>query len=359
MSVTTSAPGKMVLLGEYAVLEGAPAICTAVNRRATATTRMIPSTEIRVHTRGHAAAPARLRPQRRGWKWLDAGAAARLPLVDQVLRRALKGVPRGQPGCGFRLDLDTEAFFSGGAGPRRKLGLGSSAALTVACASAVAAHVEHRDHAGDRAKMLEPMLQIHREFQNGQGSGADIATSLLGGTLVYRRQSSVTQAQTFAAPWPAPLAYRFIWTGRATSTTHMLERLSDWAERHPRPYQASMQRLCAIAEAGASALIASDGAALLDPLRHYAEALRELDAQAGLGIVSDEHQHLAHLADRQGAIYKSCGAGGGDFGVALSLDEDRLIRFSAVAADQGFVPVALRVDEPGLRCHFNPSEEEP
>ena len=34
MRVKVSAPGKMVLLGEYAVLVGAPAAVTAVNRRA-------------------------------------------------------------------------------------------------------------------------------------------------------------------------------------------------------------------------------------------------------------------------------------------------------------------------------------
>ena len=37
MSVAASAPGKIVLSGEYAVLWDAPAICMAVNRRAVAT----------------------------------------------------------------------------------------------------------------------------------------------------------------------------------------------------------------------------------------------------------------------------------------------------------------------------------
>ena len=34
MEITTSAPGKFVLSGEYAVLDGAPAVCVAVDRRA-------------------------------------------------------------------------------------------------------------------------------------------------------------------------------------------------------------------------------------------------------------------------------------------------------------------------------------
>ena len=35
MQVTTSAPGKVFVAGEYAVLQGAPAICIGINRRAT------------------------------------------------------------------------------------------------------------------------------------------------------------------------------------------------------------------------------------------------------------------------------------------------------------------------------------
>ena len=37
MTVVASAPGKIVLSGEYAVLFGAPAVCMAVTRRAVVT----------------------------------------------------------------------------------------------------------------------------------------------------------------------------------------------------------------------------------------------------------------------------------------------------------------------------------
>ena len=46
--VTVSAPGKLFVGGEYAVLEGAPAVVTTVDRRAVATTidRPVPASPV-------------------------------------------------------------------------------------------------------------------------------------------------------------------------------------------------------------------------------------------------------------------------------------------------------------------------
>jgi phosphomevalonate kinase len=43
MRITASAPGKLVLSGEYAVLDGAPAICVAVDRGIHDRDRPLPS----------------------------------------------------------------------------------------------------------------------------------------------------------------------------------------------------------------------------------------------------------------------------------------------------------------------------
>ncbi len=54
--LTASAPGKVVLSGEYAVLDGAPAIGMAINRRARVQVTDISGDINRVSGRGHSDA---------------------------------------------------------------------------------------------------------------------------------------------------------------------------------------------------------------------------------------------------------------------------------------------------------------
>ena len=361
MNLAASAPGKLVLMGEYAVLEGATAISTAVDRRANVRMRTIQRAEIEVHAPDVQAHPARLRPHQGIWRWTDPAEAARLPLVDQVLRRTLG--PTREAETGFRLRLDTESFFAANCGQRLKLGLGSSAALTVACASAVTARAEDGKDLPAPASSkrteapLQRMLEIHQQFQNGQGSGVDVATSLLGGTLLYRRGPGADKARVETMRWPARLRHRCVWSGRSASTPRMLERLGTWKCEQPRAYEEGMGLLRLLADAGATALRKGDDAELLRLIRMYADALQTLDTRSGLGIVSPEHARLAEIAGLSGVVYKSCGAGGGDLGVALSLDPERIARFDADLLRHRFLPVPLNVDAPGLRCEFDLQEE--
>lgn len=362
MNLAASAPGKLVLLGEYAVLEGATAISTAVDRRATVRIRTILQTAIEVHAPDLQAETARLCLRDGAWHWTDPTSADRLPLVDQVLRRALQ--PARPITTGFRISLDSGSFFAANCGQRLKLGLGSSAALTVACTSALSAYTRDQSVAprtSTRRQIptapLQGMLETHQNFQSGRGSGVDVATSLLGGTLLFRRNPATGETGVESLRWPAQLHHRFVWSGRPASTSHMLERLSAWKLDQPRTYRACMSQLRVLAEAGATALSKRDDGELLRLIGMYAAALQHLDARSGLGIVSVEHARLAAIASSAGVVYKSCGAGGGDLGIALSLDPERLARFDADLLRHRFLPVPLSVDAPGLRCDIEPKEE--
>ena len=133
MRIAASAPGKLVLLGEYAVLEGAPALVLAVNRRATATLRPAAGRdwEIASPTLG---IEARLRFGGSTPAWMGT-AAPELAWVGTVMERA-PGIAR-VPAC--RVELETDRFYLAHRGTRHKLGLGSSAALTVALLGALVA----------------------------------------------------------------------------------------------------------------------------------------------------------------------------------------------------------------------------
>ena len=147
-----SAPGKIVISGAYAVLEGAPAIASAVDRFVVADT---------------------------------AGVAARP--TPEVLA-ALGGAPAPA--------FDASALFSGD----KKLGLGASAAILVASLAARA--VAERGPLSDlelATAVFPNALRAHALAQGG-GSGVDVAAAAFGGTIVFRRGGERPEALATKLP---------------------------------------------------------------------------------------------------------------------------------------------------------------
>lgn len=360
MTITASAPGKLVLLGEYAVLEGAPAVTMAVDRRAVV--RLTSRTGSRCEVfapdvldrRVPFAIAADGLPD-----WSAAGSdAAALNLVDEVLRGLADEGLAPVAGGGFQLALDTSAFFDTAKAERPKLGLGSSAALTVALAMAFIALAGKAGDEADHGHWLPRLLALHRKFQGGQGSGVDVATSLVGGLLAYQLHDGGERPTARPLAWPAGLHQRFIWSGRSASTPKFLSILRRWRADHEGEYRMRMDALSDIASAAVGDLARGDAAGFLACAASYANDLRALGLASGVEIYSDEHVAIAAIAARhQGVVYKPCGAGGGDVGVLFATDPDSLTAAVAQLAAAGFASVPLAVDTTGLRIEITESVE--
>ena len=137
MQVIASAPGKLVLLGEYAVLEGAPALVMAINRRARVRmtaqsdgTCEVSAPDLNVHNQ-----PLRFAAGGTPDWGEDADAAKQLRLVDHILRGLSRASLTPPPARGCKLAPDPAAYFYADALSRPHLGLGSCAPLIVGRAS--------------------------------------------------------------------------------------------------------------------------------------------------------------------------------------------------------------------------------
>src|SRR5699024_5021058 len=170
-----------------------------------------------------------------------------------------------------RVTLDTHAFF---AEDGAKLGLGSSAALTVALTAAVNAAQ------GSDAPDLAAMIGMHRCMQDGRGSGLDIAAALTGGSLVYRLRDGRPQIER--ARWPHELGMCCVWSGRSASTGSALARLAEWRARHVADYNARMHALSDAAQAVAAALHAGDAAGMAAGMAAYAGMLARFGEAVGI-----------------------------------------------------------------------------
>lgn len=353
ISITARAPGKLVLLGDYAVLEGAPALAVAIHRHACVQLAPLQDRSVVVcapdvgvtAARGQIDAAGRL-------QWDPQGAPATPPpaLVSHVWNAlATEGFA---PRQGLRITLDTAGFFEHSQGARTptKLGLGSSAALTVALAAALAAASCGTARTPDfhSPKWLARLVTLHRSWQNGRGSGIDIAASLAGGLIRYTQDAARARPALAHASWPpAGTACLFVWSGQAVSTPQALQQLATWQQGHPADYRAHMDTLCGLAHAAPAALHGSarDFVALVAA---YAAALKQFAQASGLAIFSPEQHQLMRLAALDGASYKPCGAGG-DFGVVVADDPQRLARVQARITQAGLHPVALTVARQGLQ----------
>jgi len=343
VTVRVTAPGKVVLLGEYAVLEGAPALVMAVDRRVRVTISAVDRGHCSVSAPGWCAGARRFRLSAGGPQWMDAD-RPELALASHLLE-AFFDPERVAPGLcpAFDLELDSTGLTRPGGLPV-KLGLGSSAALTVALSRALGYYVASQQP-DSIPYDLQRLIEVHAEFQGRRGSGLDIASSLHGGVIEFTMSSP--PAVRFSG-LPEDMSYTFIWSGRQAATGEFLARLERWRGDHERRFNAVFRSLKSLAEGGAKAARRSDAEAFLEAVNAYADALERLGTAAGADIVSEPHRRLRALAGDCGVVYKPCGAGGGDIGVAMGRDAAALARLREKAATEGFEILSLRIDQNGV-----------
>lgn len=227
------APGKIVVLGEYAVLDGVPAVVAAVDRGVAC--EVLPAHERRIET----------------------------PTDDRFVGPALADAP---PALYRFTDWNPVDLPS-------KPGLGGSAAAVVSAVVA-GAHAAGRPLTPDQVQ--ERAFAIHHAVQ-GSGSGIDVAASTHGGVL--RFQSGEVE------PLPAvePVV---VWSGQSAATGPRVQQYLAWTDRSAF-VRASEQAVHTFAtdpvEALRLATEALDRMSRLAGVAYWTEALR------GIRDLADRH----------------------------------------------------------------------
>jgi phosphomevalonate kinase len=352
--VVTSAPGKLVLLGEYAVLFGHPAVVLAVNRRARVDLCAAASDDWSVAAPGFEESRSGFTLDgTRGFRWREpaSDAAGKFVFVEKVIGSLVTAEvldPEGLPPAS--ITLDTREFFQPSASGVAKLGLGSSAALTVALTEAL----RHWSDQDDRQPTVDlaRLLDLHRTFQGGRGSGIDLAASVTGGVVEYELTDGGRNPKAQSLRLPEDLHLVFLWTGRSASTGDFLARLEEGMSNDGGEIAAVLNQLGSLSAAGIADLCDGRISVLLDHVSQFGRVMEQLGHATGIPILSGEHLELRRLADDVGVSYKPSGAGGGDVGIGFTDDPDRAKAFAAKAADAGFPPLNLEVDPNGVQADY-------
>ena len=117
------------------------------------------------------------------------------------------------------------------------------------------------------------------------------------------------------------------------------------------PASSSRDELCEASRAVVAAVAGGNAPGVVAGLGEYTRVLQRFDEVHGLGIFASGHAALAERAGGEGLVYKPCGAGGGDIGVALATSRASLASFGKSAARFGFTRLELGIDPRGAMLH--------
>ena len=244
------------------------------------------------------------------------------------------------------LTLDVSALRRDG----RKLGLGSSAAAAAATAGAVFARAGRRlDDASERRAMLAIALEGHRSVAP-EGSGADVAASVLGGLVRFRRDAE-SGAVLEASPvsFPVGTEVRIVWTGQEARTSELVRKVRALLETDRAAYERAMGALRDAATQLVEAVAANDAVALVRAASVHHDAMGKLGEAASAPIVDAGLARAARLARAHGGAAKPSGAGGGDVALAFFADADAAENFAAACPENALTLVNVALGVAGVR----------
>lgn len=355
MSIIAKAPGKLVLIGEYAVLEGAPALVTSVNRYACITIRRLVKTPNILHSptlnmlhipfqindNGKIDFPQSLTPDM----------SKKIKFFINIMEFLLKGSIAFKNLPAVEISINTDDFYLKDTG--EKLGIGSSAALTVALVYGFI-H-EFSSMPSIKTELLyEISSNLHYKIQRSMGSGIDIAASSFGGILEFRRIDEY-QAEVQKRKKPKNFFIIPIWSGYSTSTTSMINKVRMFKKAQPILYSDIMQKLYHISQKACIVFKKEKISEFLELSDDYFSHLKILGDESRADIISDTHMKIAGFVKSAGATYKISGAGGGDIGIALTDSAEISDKVIKAVLNEGFHVLNFNFDQSGpyIKRSFN------
>jgi mevalonate kinase len=314
--ITTSAPGKLMLLGEHAVVYGRPCLVTAVT--------------VRIH----------VTVSRQGTPGLTVNAPQTkdLRFIEKAVFHATRSFGASHDG----LHIETVSPFTG------VYGFGSSSAVTTAAVYAIGLL---------SGRQVSPRQTFDISYDTvmdvqGVGSGFDVAAASYGGTVYYRNGDIKTiEAVPFlSGHTDAHLVIGY--SGVKSSTVELVTQVAANMKTYPEKVTRIFDAIADLVSEGKAALEKSDYEKFGKIMDFNQEYLRDL------GVSSGKLEDLISAARRGGAWgAKLSGAGGGDCMIAIA-SSDKLEAVREAITRAGGEVVNADPDAQGVRIETTDNQAE-
>lgn len=310
--VTASAPAKVILFGEHAVVYGKGALVAAIDKRTTV--KATPAENIIIHA---PLAPRRMTFIIEGTKLVPMGEAKEYKYVKTALEKVLE---KNETPVGMNLRITNDAPIGAG--------LGSSASVVVAT---IAASQAFLDINLSREEINEIAHETEREVQ-GASSGIDPTVATHGGMLFYRNG-------TFESLPLRKLPLTIGFTGKKGSTMELVAGVRGLHENYPHITNLLFDAIDLISSEARGNLTGKPDLKRLGELMNMNQGILQ-----SMGVSSAKLERLITACRRAGAYgAKLTGAGGGGCMIALGRNLDETIRKA------GGIPIKTKMTEEGVK----------
>lgn len=319
MSVTFSAPGKLMLAGSYAVVHGRPCVVTAVDQRLEVTVEKNGDDRYHIEAPDLGLSAYTRRLDELGTKDLPKS----VRFTETLYKIFLEKYPQ-QEG----IIITTRSHFSS------QFGFGSSSAVTVAFAAALA---ELYGVTLSQHQLFELCYEAVLQVQ-GVGSGFDIAAAIWGGTILYEKPARVVESLQHQ-----PLPIMVVYTGYKADTPTLVRMVNAHLESDRNRVEAIFDRIGVLSEALAKAIQSNDWEFAGKLAWHHQSEV------ARLGVSTPAIDGILQAARDQGAWGGTLsGAGGGDC-VILYADSAKHEQITAAVTELGATVLPVELQAPGVR----------
>lgn len=369
--VTVSAPGKLFLSGEWAVLQvGNPGIVTAVNKRVFADVKKSGDEYIHITIDDFGITDVKAVFDGNVLSFegdLPAQQQRELIFIKGAIETALNYLGVCRP---FAIRSWGEMSQITVGGQTKKVGFGSSAAAVVATIAGVLAFNGVTISSRTTKDKIYKMAAMAHYFAQGKlGSAFDVAASTYGGIFVYQRfdpdwlmkeiEARKSVKEIVDANWKAfsveeleiPDGFELLigWTKEPASTSAMVKQMGEFQKQHHLEHARLYTQIADLVREEIMYWKKKDTARILSCLRKNEEYLRELGEKSGVPIETPELRKLSETANSAGAAGKLSGAGGGDCGIAISFDPTVSAQVRKKWREQGLYLIDATIDPDGVR----------
>jgi phosphomevalonate kinase len=370
MKVT--APGKLMLSGEWSVLEdGVPCVVMAINQKVS----------VDINSNDSIVLSAKGTDFKANAKFennsllLDADDKSKefFLFVAKSVEASLKYLSdEGINAKSFSIETNSsDTVVTLPNGQKAKVGFGSSAAIVAATVAAVLSyHGQEIKSIQAKQKIFKLGCIAHYLAQGKIGSSFDVAASTFGGALVYQKPDMkwVTQELTLGKKiselvntnWPLlmtepitlPIDFNLSigFVGNSASTKELILKLNTFKTEKKNDYDKIIANIKQITEKLINAIKTENKNEILNLLKENRVQLKLLSDESQNNLETKELALLSDIANKFGGAGKFSGAGGGDCGIAITFDKETKQKIENEWSKNNITPILVGISFEGVEC---------